>query len=104
MQRKESKRKHNFNKEKNMKLLPAKKTPDMNGKKMHLKLIINVKTNMNMKKRIEANSTATMNMKVNMNENMNKQEFGQNLTTNVKENAKMKTNGNEMLLICLFTR
>jgi hypothetical protein len=66
MERKENRGKQNLNKKKNMKVLSTKKTPDMNEKKLHMKVVVNVPAKMNMEKSIEANMT--MAMKVNMNE------------------------------------
>jgi hypothetical protein len=106
MQRKKHKRKLHLNK-KNMTLLIMKKTIDMHGKKVHMKMIVNVQTKMDMKKRVEANTTMAMNMNENMKEHEIAEEFHDECEEERQNDDEAEcdaVNGNEILLNCLLLR
>jgi hypothetical protein len=81
---------------------------DMNGKKVRRKMLINIQTKMNLKKRIEPNMKIAMNMnvKVNTNETMIESEFKREFHGECEEECQDEAesdaaNGNEMPLNCL---
>jgi hypothetical protein len=79
----------------------------MNGKKMHMKVIVNVQTKMNMKKGIDGNTRMAMNMNENMNEREFAREFRDECEDERKDDDEVECNagnGNEMLLNCLLPR
>jgi hypothetical protein len=86
-----------------------KKTFDMTAREVHMKAVIDLQTELILKKSIEAKMTMSMNVKVNMNQNVNEHasvhEFHDECEQKLQNEAQGDVaNGNEMPSNCSLPR